>query len=57
MKILNNNGPKTEPWGTPLFISVHELLLYPIFTLNEICEKKTHQNNRFPQFYVHSVAG
>ena len=30
MNILNNKGPKIEPWGTPLVNSVHELRAVPI---------------------------
>ena len=32
LKIVNNKGPKTEPFGTPNNISLHELYLSFILT-------------------------
>ena len=30
MNIMNNKGPRTEPWGTPLSISFHSDIISPI---------------------------
>jgi hypothetical protein len=32
IKILNITGPRTDPWGTPLYISRKELQTDPILT-------------------------
>ena len=33
IKILNMRGPRTEPWGMPVKISIHSLMADPIYTL------------------------
>ena len=33
MSMLNNNGPRIEPWGTPDMISCHELYVSDILVL------------------------
>ena len=33
MNILNNKGPRMEPWGTPLDREIHLLRAFPILTL------------------------
>ena len=33
IKILNMRGPRIEPWGIPVKISIHSLIADPIFTL------------------------
>ena len=37
--MLNNNGPKIEPWGTPLIISYQSLYEEPIFVLCFRCDR------------------
>ena len=32
MKILNMRGPRIEPWGIPVKVSIHFLIADPIFT-------------------------
>ena len=34
IKILNMRGPRIEPWGIPVKISIHSLIADPIFTLS-----------------------
>ena len=31
--MFNMRGPRIEPWGIPVEISIHSLIPHPIFTL------------------------
>ena len=33
IKIFDMGGPRIEPWGIPVKISIHSLIADPIFTL------------------------
>ena len=39
INMLNNNGPKIEPCGTPLIISYQSLYEEPIFVLCFRCDR------------------
>ena len=39
INMLNNNGPRTEPCGTPLTISYQSLYEEPIFVLCFRCDR------------------